>query len=56
MVSKEELGFGIDVNIGGKDYILIENCYGDWWIACEKKVGTEVELLLIKYNPFPVES
>ncbi len=50
MVKEIEIGFGFPVTIDTKDYILLENCYGNWWIACEDKVGKEIELFMIEYD------
>jgi hypothetical protein len=48
MTKELEIGFGYPITIGAKDYTLLENCYRDWWIAIEDKVGNQIELLFIR--------
>jgi hypothetical protein len=54
MTKKNDLGFGKVVTIIGppdKDYCLISNLWGDWWIAClDTDTGDAVTLYLVKYK------
>jgi hypothetical protein len=48
MAKELTLGFGIHITASPKDLILLENCYRDWWIACEDDTNGKTTLYLVE--------